>query len=257
MISELNNHYPRNGAVYLISGQALLQRQDARGAERYFRKALALVPGNPVIHEALVSSALMLKEYRKAMLLIGQAKKRYPALISRFQVLEGDLLFQEGRSGKAVQLLEKTLESINAKREKDLYLQAAGILALCYDSQGDSAKSIRLYDEVLLLDPGNVLVMNNMAYMLAEQRKELPKARDLAMKAVMAEPLNASYLDTLGWILFGMGEYDKSREYLEKAAGINPREAEIFDHLVQVYDKLGNLRKAEESREILRKLKGK
>ncbi|NHQ59121.1 tetratricopeptide repeat protein [Chlorobium sp. BLA1] len=257
MISELNRHYPRNGSVYLLRGQSLLQRQDAQGAERYFRKARSFVPGNPVIDEALVSAYIMQKAYHKASSIIVRAKKRYPVLAMRFRVMEGDLLYQEGKLDRAVLLLENVMQSINVKTEKDLYLQAAGILALCYDRQGLSVKSIRLYEEVLQLDPGNALAMNNIAYMLAEQGKDLSRAKTLAMKAVAAEPLSASYLDTLGWILYRMGEYDKSRELLEKAAGLNAQEAEIFDHLAQVYDKLGNMQKAAETRDKLRKLKGK
>ncbi len=41
------------------------------------------------------------------------------------------------------------------------------------------------------------------------QGKELPRAKELAMKAVAAEPANAGYLDTLGWVLFRMGEYEQ------------------------------------------------
>ncbi len=49
----------------------------------------------------------------------------------------------------------------------------------------------------------------------------------------------------------------KSREILEKAVGLDPREAEISDHLGQVYEKLGNLGKANEMKEKVRKLKAK
>jgi uncharacterized protein HemY len=94
--------------------------------------------------------------------------------------------------------------------------------------------------------------MNNLAYILAVQGKELSKAKELALKAVTAEPENASYLDTLGWVLFKVGEYEKAREILEKAVDIDAHEPEIRDHLSKVYEKLGNHQKAEEMKEKMK-----
>jgi tetratricopeptide (TPR) repeat protein len=257
MIEELNRRHPNNSGIYLLRGQARLQRQDTAGAVRDIRKAIALAPRSIALREAIVTAYILQKNYREAALAIDQAKKQLPSMTRRLQVLEGELLFEEGKLSKAVSLLEKVLQTINVKKDKALYLQATSILALCYDKQGFSDKSIQRYEEILDLDPDNALIMNNIAYMLAEQGKALPRARELAMKAVASDPANASYLDTLGWVLFRMGEYEKSREFLEKAAGIDSREAEIFDHLSQVYEKLGNPQKAGEMREKSRKIKGK
>ena len=143
------------------------------------------------------------------------------------------------------------------KKQKKLYVQAGSILALCYDKLGYSDKSIHLYKSILDLDSGNILMMNNLAYILAVQGKELPRAKKLAMKAVAAEPVNGGYLDTLGWVLFRMGKYEKARETLEKAVELEPLEAEIQDHLGIVYEKLGNTKKAIEMQKMSLKRKVK
>jgi tetratricopeptide (TPR) repeat protein len=257
MIEQLNRHYPGKSGVLLLSGQAKLQRMDAKGAVSDIRKALALAPGDIAIREALVSAYVIRKDFAAAAVTLRNAKKRFPAMTQRLEVLQGELYFQEGKLSKAASLLENVLRLINVKEDKGLYLQATSILALCYDKQGFPDKSIRLYEAILAFDPGNALILNNVAYLLAQQGKELAKAKELAMKAVASEPGSASFLDTLGWVLFKLGEYEKSREYLEKAAGIDQREPEIIDHLSQVYEKLGNPLKAEEMREKSRKIKGK
>ena len=69
-----------------------------------------------------------------------------------------------------------------------------------------------------------------------------------------AEPDNASYLDTLGWVLFKLKEYEKARDILEKALGIDTTETEIMDHLSQVYDAIGNSQKSQEMKEKIKKL---
>jgi tetratricopeptide (TPR) repeat protein len=195
-----------------------------------------------------------------ASVMIDEIKKRYSGnspMTFRLQVVEGELLFQAGKVKPALQLLEKAVHSKKAKKQKKLYVQAGSILALCYDKLGYSDKSIHLYKSILDLDSGNILMMNNLAYILAVQGKELPRAKKLAMKAVAAEPVNGGYLDTLGWVLFRMGKYEKARETLEKAVELEPLEAEIQDHLGIVYEKLGNTKKAIEMQKMSLKRKVK
>ncbi len=195
-----------------------------------------------------------------ASLMISEIKRRYSGktpMTFRLQVMEGELLFHTGKVQQALRLLERTVHSKNAQKQKELYVEACSILALCYDKIGYSHKSIHLYETILHLEPGNILMMNNLAYILAGQGKELLRAKKLAMKAVAAEPVNGGYLDTLGWVLFRMGEYEKAREILEKAIELNPEEAEIPEHLSKVYEKLGKMQKAIDMNDISRKRKEK
>ncbi len=195
-----------------------------------------------------------------ASVMIDEIKRRYSGktrMTFRLQVMEGELLFHTSKVKQALQLLEKAAHSKNAQKQKEFYVQACSILALCYDKIGYSHKSIHLYETVLHLEPGNILMMNNLAYILAGQGKELLRAKKLAMKAVAADPVNGGYLDTLGWVLFRMGEYEKAREILEKAVGLELGEAEIPEHLSKVYEKLGNMQKAMEMNEMSRKRKEK
>ncbi|NMW19034.1 MAG: tetratricopeptide repeat protein [Chlorobiaceae bacterium] len=257
MIDEINKHYPNNSNVYALRGNIKLLHGQEAASIADFKKSLLLDSGNIDIWEDLVAAYLTLKEYRQAEKTVSIVIKRFPTRPLRFRALEGEVCFQTGSIKKAVLLLEKVVQPQVAKKDKQTYLQAGSILALCYDKLGLPAKSIRLYDAILDIDAGNVFMMNNLAYLLAVQGKELSRAKELALKAVAAEPENASYLDTLGWVLFKLGEYDKSCETLEKAAGINTREPEILDHLFQAYEKLGNPEKAHEMNAKMKKLQRK
>lgn len=193
-----------------------------------------------------------------ANLMIDALQKHHPMtphLTLTLQGLKGELLFQAGQTKEALRFLEKVVRSNNAKKEKWLSLQASSTLALCYDKLGYYDKCIRLYEAILRVEPENVLMMNNLAYILAGQGKELPRAKELAMKAVSRYPSNASYLDTLGWVLFKMGMYEQARETLEKAVLLNSNEVEIFEHLSKIYEKLGNTQKASELLERAKQIK--
>ena len=257
MVDEINKRHPDNAKVYLLRGNAKLLHDQVTPAITDFKKALLMDPDNVEVWEDLVAAYLAQKDFRQAERMVFAAKKRFPKLTLRLRVLEGEVYYQSGHIKKAAMLLENALLQKNAKKDKQLYLQAASTLALCYDKLGVPDKSIRLYETILEVDAGNIFTMNNLAYVLAVQGKELLKAKELAIKAVTAEPENPSYLDTLGWVLFRLGEYEKAREYLEKAERIDLREAEIRDHLSQVYEKLGDHQKAEEMKEKMKKLLNK
>ncbi|MEI7825853.1 MAG: tetratricopeptide repeat protein [Chlorobiaceae bacterium] len=257
MIGEIIRRYPGIGQVYALRGIAQMQQRDAAAAAIDFRKALLLEPGAVEIWEEFITASLIQKEFVQAGDALTKVKKRFPATTLRLKLLEGEYYFLTGKIKTAALLLERVVQSKHAQKEKSLYLQSCIYLAFCYDALGYHDKSIRLYEIILDLDPDNTLMMNNLAYEFALQGKDLSRAKELAIKVVAMEPANAGYLDTLGWVLYMMGEYEKSRGILEKAMGLSPLESEIVEHLGKVYEKLGNLEKALEMKEKLRKLKTK
>jgi len=255
MINEINKRHPNNSNVYALRANVKLLHDQAAASIPDFKRSLLLESGNIAIWEDLVAAYLTLKEYKQAEKAVNSIKKRFSTRPLRFLALEGEICFQTGNVKKALLLLEPVVQPKVAQKDKQLYLQACSTLALCYDKLGFPDKSIRLYESILDIDGENVFMMNNLAYVLAVQGKELAKAKELALNAVAAEPENASYLDTLGWVLFKLGEYDKSRDMFEKAAGLDSREPEILDHLAQVYEKLGNHEKVQEMKVKMKNLK--
>ena len=87
---------------------------------------------------------------------------------------------------------------------------------------------------------------NALAYLYAEENIKLEDAIVLINKALRKKPDNGAYLDTLGWILYKQGKYNKSVIQLEKADKIKQNRPVILDHLGDVYQALGKTKKAEE-----------
>ncbi len=65
-------------------------------------------------------------------------------------------------------------------------------------------------------------------------------------KALDREPDNASYLDTIGWIYYQLGEYEEAREFILQALEQDSTNAEVLDHMGDIYSKLGEVQKARE-----------
>ena len=81
---------------------------------------------------------------------------------------------------------------------------------------------------------------NDLGYLYADRGKDLEKAEAMIRKAVDEEPENGSYLDSLGWVLFKRGKVKEAVEPLVKASKAATTDATIYDHLGDVYFRLGD-----------------
>ena len=58
--------------------------------------------------------------------------------------------------------------------------------------------------------------MNNLGYLWADENKRLGRAEKMIREAVAAEPDNAAYRDSLGWVLFRLGKYPQAVAELKR-----------------------------------------
>ncbi len=95
-------------------------------------------------------------------------------------------------------------------------------------------------------NPNSPEVNNLLAYLYAVKKTELDQALELVKLALLKDPDNLAYLDTLGWVYYQRAEYDKSFEVylsLERTVEGQPDVAgldEIYYHIGMVYEKKGN-----------------
>jgi tetratricopeptide (TPR) repeat protein len=109
----------------------------------------------------------------------------------------------------------------------------------------DKAQALSWMEKVLDQDPEHALALNYIAYSYAEEKKELDMAMDLAQRALQKDPDNAYIYDTIGWIYYQKGQYQKALPWLEKAFNGAYQEGVIIAHLADVYVKLGLFSKAQ------------
>lgn len=92
------------------------------------------------------------------------------------------------------------------------------------------------YDRAIKLDPGNMLAMNNCAYFLACEGRDLDRAEQLSAITVRDNPQNPTSLDTYAWVFFKKGDYAMARQYIDAAMANEPElSAEILHHAGDIY----------------------
>lgn len=104
-----------------------------------------------------------------------------------------------------------------------------------YHYLGESKKAYATYDKVLKLSPAYVPVLNNYAYYLSCEKKNLKKAYAMSKITVEQEPDNSTYLDTFGWILYLQGKAIEAKPFFKHAMLYGGKEsATVLDHYAEV-----------------------
>ena len=107
--------------------------------------------------------------------------------------------------------------------------------------QGNEAAAIDDFEKVVAASP-DPQAANNLAYLLAEYRNQTDEALKLAQKAVEVAPTNASYSDTLGWVLYKKGLYNNAIPYFQRASA-DPENVVWKYHLAMAYAKAGDTKR--------------
>jgi predicted Zn-dependent protease len=104
---------------------------------------------------------------------------------------------------------------------------------------GDFKSAETTLRDILKQSPGNPIALNNLGYFLLERDEKITEAYNLIKQAVRIDPTNPSYLDSLGWAYFKMGNLTEAEKYLKQAAKYDSSSATIQEHLGDVYQKQG------------------
>ncbi|MFQ3610180.1 MAG: tetratricopeptide repeat protein [Fimbriimonadales bacterium] len=121
------------------------------------------------------------------------------------------------------------------------YYQVLGTLAFLSGKNREADRWFRIAVET---DPQNHIALNDYAYMLAEEGRDLERALKMAQKAVAIKSGQGAYYDTLGWVLYKLGRYEEALRELRIAVQTAPETAELRYHLAATYAKLGRTQDA-------------
>ena len=145
----------------------------------------------------------------------------------------GNILSSLNDFEEAISAYEKALSLLpEDDKENWSVLYALGVT---YDQIGKKEKA----EEILLktLEPSNrdAVVLNYIGYSWLEEGKNLDEAGKMIYEAYNKYPLDGHIIDSLGWLFYRIGNYEKAVEYLEQASDMNPANAVISDHLGDAY----------------------
>ena len=147
------------------------------------------------------------------------------------------MLYSEAKRGKeAIEAANQAYQIATDVERKQI---AKLTLATAQQNAGDFKGAETTLRAILAASPTNPIALNNLGYFLTERNEKLDEALKFIQQALISDPENPSYLDSLGWVYFKLGKYDLAEENLKKALKIDPTSATIYEHLGDVYQKQG------------------
>lgn len=206
-------------------------------------KALELFKGwagnNPSDKSARITYLQMLASCEMYPELKAEAQKAFSDFPDDVSILE--FINYAGYQTKDYEGVIANCERILATtKDTDRRVGAYSTMGDMYHTLGDQNKCFAAYKKALKADPDYAPVLNNYAYFLALEGRNLGAAAKMASKAVEQEPDNATYLDTLGWILHLQGKDSEAKPLFKHAMLYGGKESSvILMHYSRVLDALG------------------
>lgn len=208
--------------------------------KKEMEKAVKIFPDNFHINLLTGLAYSQTNDHTGAKKYLSKAVSINPSDVTALSAL-GFSLNQLKEEDEALKYLEKALDL----EPNDT--QILGIIGLIYENRKKYDVSDKMYEKALTIDSTDALILNNYAYSLSERGIELEKALKMAKIAVEKESKNSSYLDTIGWIYFKLGDTEKAAKYIEDAIKNGEQSADIYNHMGDVYQSLGKIKSAVEN----------
>ncbi|WP_088281641.1 XrtA/PEP-CTERM system TPR-repeat protein PrsT [Ideonella sp. A 288] len=245
-LNRLTQLRPEIAASFIALAEGQLVANDLDGASRSARRALELAPSSLATQRLAISVAMKQKRPKDALALARDIQTRQPNDPIGF-LAEGEIeLDQKNFDGAVAAFRKATTKAapaqaptrlhhalVQAKREAEaakfaetwlaghpkdsLFQFYLGDVAL---NQGDKALAERRYSEVLKVQPEHALALNNVAWLMVQQKR--PGAVALAERAVKAAPNQAPLLDTLALALAAESQLPKAIEVQKKVVELAP-----------------------------------
>lgn len=244
LFNEILKRPQQNADLAMLCAQYLVTKRMEKESVPVLHQVLSLDPENKPARLQLLGYAIRKNDLDEVIRIAAPALEYNPEAMEFYYYL-GLAYYQKEDSDKALEVFQKGVRQVNEKSDKGIVSDFYAILGDIYHTKGMSAEAYAAYDSSLVYNPNNIGTLNNYAYYLSVERKNLDKAEEMSYRTVKAEPENATYLDTYAWILFEKGRYTEARIYIEQALKNGGETSRVIvEHCGDIYYKLGEEKKA-------------
>ena len=234
----------QNADLAMLCAQYMITKNMKEESVPVLEQVLSLDPENKPAYLQLLSYAIQDNDLDKVIQIATSALEYHPDALE-FYYYCGIAHYQKEETDKALDVFTRGVRQINEKSDKQIASDFYAILGDIYHQKGRTEESYAAYDSSLVYNPDNIGTLNNYAYFLSIDKKQLDKAEEMSYRTVKAEPENKTYLDTYAWILFEKGRYTEARIYIEQALrNGGDKSRVIVEHCGDIYYMLGEKDKA-------------
>jgi tetratricopeptide (TPR) repeat protein len=271
VLTEMAAKYPTSPDVRFQLGILGLADNKYKEAEENFRKSFQLDPANTRGLMGLVETAMAQNKPEEALRLLQSEADKAPTRAD-LRVALGNVAVRTGRYDVGIAEFQKALSLVDrtSRAAADVYLRigetyrrkgdlGAGVtylqkareiepanpvvittLALTLDGAGRVQEAKQVYEAALKLDPTNAVVLNNLAFLMAESSNDLDQALTLAQRAKQLLPNLPEVSDTLGWIYLKKNLSDNAISIFREIVAKVPNHTTYRYHLAMALSQKGD-----------------
>lgn len=231
---------PENANVQGLAADFFARTNQNELALRALEKTTKLMPTNDSAWHQRLQLLLVEGKVQEAITVGKQAAQEIPQDPIILYFLGSAYLSNHDNQ----QALDNFKEAATLPARKPLKASIYSGIGSAYAAIRKWDQAFKNYEHSLKYNPDNPGVLNNYAYYLSVQNRDLEKAEKMAQRAIELDPQNPSYLDTVGWIYYQMGKYKEAQKYIQQSLDTGNASAEVMEHMGDVMDKLHNSEQA-------------
>ena len=202
--------------IPMLYAQYLLSKNMESESVPVLEQVVDLDPTNKAARMMLIGAAVKKEDYKQIIKVCEPGIEATPDALEFYYYL-AVAYNQAEKPDSVISICKRALEHTTADSKKEIVSDFYSILGDMYHTQKQMKEAYAAYDSALVYNPSNIGALNNYAYYLSVERRDLDKAEEMSYKTVKAEPNHATYLDTYAWILFEKGNYAEARIYIDNA----------------------------------------
>jgi tetratricopeptide (TPR) repeat protein len=267
----------RDEAFYYLGRIAETREQPLQATRNYAR----VTEGSHAVEAQLRTAQIMYRDMGNgpgALRHLEEFGEANPRFQTQMLVARGQLLLQMKQPDEALSLLDSALEQspedntleeahaqlyvalVQDAADRGAYDEAERLLkeglarhpdhrslryseALLLQDQGEMRKSARVLEDLVDDYPDDPTVLNALGYLLTDQFDRYTEARQYIQKALAKDPDNPAIIDSMGWVLYKLGDYASALDYLDRAYRLYA-DPEVAAHLIDTQWALGNKEQA-------------
>ncbi len=236
---------PDDAALPTLYAQYLLSKGMNDKALPVLNMILDIEPANTAARMTLLNEAIKKENYQEIHRLCDAGIAANPEVMEFYFYLAIAYNHDE-KTEETLEVIKQAITQITPETSKELVSDFYTIMGDAYHTKNMNTEAYQAYDKALEYNPDNIGALNNYAYYLSLEKRDLDKAEEMSYKTVKAEPTNATYLDTYAWILFEKGNYAEARIYIDEAMKSEEGNQSdvIVEHCGDIYFKTGDLESA-------------
>ena len=227
--------------IPMLYSQYLLSKNMEQEAVPVLEQVVDLDPTNKAARLMLVSAAVKKEDYKQIIKVCEPGIEATPDALELYYYLA--IAYHQAEQGDSVlSVCNRALEHITPDTRKEVISDFYSIMGDIYHTKKQMTEAYAAYDSSLVYNPSNIGALNNYAYYLSVERRDLDKAEEMSYKTVKAEPNNSTYLDTYAWILFEKGNYAEARIYIDNAMKNDGEKSDVIvEHCGDIYFMTGDV----------------